>query len=470
MFKVTRREMLRWSLVSAAGVFMAACAPAAPTAAPAKAEPTKAAAAVQPTTAPAKAAEGPVKLRFMVRQGDMGAAQREFAARYATESNGKITVETEDTDWNEIPKKLETQFVSGTMVDLAVMDTAFWPYFAKRGTFLVIEDLVAEAKIDLTKWFNIDWMKRWSGGKLSGLGERAGINDIITFYNKEWVKDAWGKEPTDDWTMDNYVECMSACVKKKGKGNFGGMWSIGGGHTPDGWVRNWGSFYLSPDGKKSLLMDKKTQDGLKWCREQIVNGNFPKREDGAEGATKMFFASKLATYTTNPGGTTGMISGSEANKIGLGMVLAPRGPSAMENPPRRGFIPYANCMGILAKTKFPKETFGLLTRVTSVEAMKWIVLTKGSQPGAVLDSWTDPEILAKYPIYKQIAEIMKSCTDVFPVPANTRYIEHRDIAVNEILPILYGDKEFNDANWKAVDDHMQEILDLPEPKVWGQKG
>lgn len=471
MFKVTRREMLRWSVVSAAGVFMAACAPAAqPTAAPAKAaEPTKASAPAVPTTA-AKAPEGVIKLRFMTRQGDMGAAQREFATRYATESNGKIAVEVEDTDWNEIPKKLETQWVSGTMVDMAVMDTAFYPYFAKRDTFVVIDDLVSEAKMDLNKWFNIAWMKRWSKGKLTGLGERAGINDIITFYNKEWVKDAWGKEPTDDWKMEDYVECMSACVKKKGKGYFGGTWSLGGGHTADGWIRNWGSYYMDPDGKKSLLMDKKTQDGLKWCREQIKNGNFPSREEGAEGATKMFFNSKQATYTTNPGGTTGMITGSEANKISLGMVLAPKGPSAMENPSRRAFIPYANCMCILAKTKYPKETFGLLQRVTSVEAMKWIVLTKGSQPGAVLESWTDPEILAKYPIYKQIAEIMKSCTDIFPVPANTRYIEHRDIGTNEILPILYGDKEFNDANWKAVNDHMQEILDLPEPKVWGQKG
>lgn len=470
MLKVTRREMLRWGLAGAGAMILAACAPKTQ---PAQEAPKPAATTPPKAEAPApaqKAAEGPIKLRFITRQGDMGAAQREFSKRYSDESNGKIIVETEDTDWNEIPKKIETQLISGTMADMAIQDTAFWPYLARRGTYLVIEDLVSEAKLDLTKWFNIDWMRRWTNGKLSGLGERAGINDIITFYNKDWIKDAWGKEPYDDWTMEEFVDCMSACVKKKGKGFFGGTWSLGGGHTPDGWIRNWGGFYMDAEGKKSLLMEKKTQDGLRWCREQIKNGNNPSREDAAEGATKMFFAGKLATLTTNPGGTTGMITGAEANKINMGMCLAPKGPSCFENPPRRAFIPYANCVGIYAKTKYPRETFGLLLRVTSVEAMKWITLTKGSQPGAVLDSWTDPEILAKYPIYKQIAQLMKECKDVFPVPANTRYIEWRDVGANEIPPILYGDKEFNDANWKVVNDHLQEVIDLPEPKSWGQKG
>ena len=468
MSNLTRRQILRWGLVGIGGMALAACAPQAqPTQEAPKTEPTKE--VPKEATAAQQAPAGVITLRFMTRQGDMGAAQREFATRYANESNGKIAVESEDTDWNEIPKKLETQIVSGTMVDNVVMDTAFWPYFARRGTFLVIEDLVANAKIDLTKWFNIDWMRRWSNGKLSGLGERAGINQIITFYNADWVADAWGKEPTDDWTMDDYVECMAACVKKKGKGFFGGNNAIGGGHVADGWIRNWGGFYMDAEGKKSLFAEEKCVTGLKWLRDQVKNGNYPGREEGAEGENKMFFGGKQAMIISNPGATTGMLAGAAANKINLKMCLAPKGPSAFETPPRRAFIGYANCEGINAKTKYPNEAFGLLTRVTSVEAMKWIVLTKGSQPGAVLDSWTDPEIVAKYPIFPKVAELLKQYKDVFPVPGNTRYIEHRDIGNNEIPPLIYGDKELNDANINTVNDHLQEILDLPEPKSWGAK-
>jgi ABC-type glycerol-3-phosphate transport system substrate-binding protein len=464
MLKVTRREMLRWGLATVGATVLAACAPKVePTVAPKEAPKAEAPTAAQPAPA------GAITLRFMTRQGDMGAAQREFATRYANESGGKIVVESEDTDWNEIPKKYETQLVAGTPPDLAVMDTAYYPYLAKRGSFLVIEDLVAEAKIDLAKWFNIAWMKRWTDGKLSGLGERAGINQIITFYNKDWVMDAWGKEPTDDWTMDDYVECMAACVKKKGDGYYGGNNAIGGGHVADGWVRNWGGYYMDADGKKSLLTEEKCKVGLKWLADQVKNKNYPTREAGAEGENKMFFGGKQAMIISNPGATTGMLAGAEANKINMGMCLAPKGPSAMENPPRRAFIPYANCECIAKGSKYPKETFGMLVRCTSVEALKWIVLTKGSQPGAVLDSWTDPEVVAKYPIFPKVAELMKACTDIFPVPANTRYIEWRDIGNNEIPPLIYGDVEFNDANLNAVNDHLQEIIDQPEPKSFGGK-
>ena len=332
MGKVTRRDMLRWGLATVGATVLAACAPkAAPTTAP-QAKATEAPKAEAPTAAqPAPA--GAITLRFITRQGDMGAAQREFATRYANESGGKIMVESEDTDWNEIPKKYETQMLAGTPPDLAVMDTAFWPYLAKRGSFLVIEDLVAEAKIDLNKWFNIEWMKRWTDGKLSGLGERAGINHIITFYNIDWVMSAWGKEPTDDWTMDDYVECMTACVKAKGEGYFGGNCPIGGGHVADGWVRNWGGFYMNPEGDKSLLTEEKCRTGLQWIADQVKNKNYPKREEAAEGETKMFFGGKQATLISNPGATTGMLTGAAANKINMGMCLAPRGPSAMENSP-----------------------------------------------------------------------------------------------------------------------------------------
>ena len=48
-------------------------------------------------------------------------------------------------------------------------------------------------------------------------------------------------------------------------------------------------------------------------------------------------------------------------------------------------------------------------------------------------------------------------------------IEHRDIGNNEIPPLIYGDKELNDANINTVNDHLQEILDLPDPKSWGAK-
>ena len=139
------------------------------------------------------------------------------------------------------------------------MDTAFWPYLAKRGTFLVIEDLVCQCqdRPEQVVQHRVD-AAAGSNGKLSGLGERAGINHIITFYNKDWVMDAWGKEPTDDWTMDDYVECMAACVKKKGEGFFGGNGPIGGDHVCDGWVAQLGWLLHGRRGQEVALCRRKS--------------------------------------------------------------------------------------------------------------------------------------------------------------------------------------------------------------------
>jgi hypothetical protein len=101
--------------------------------------------------------------------------------------------------------------------------------------------------------------------------------------------------------------------------------------------------------------------------------------------------------------------------------------------------------------------------VTSFESFKWRTMKYGSQPGADLSTWADPEINEKFPWFAKTAEVMKGITDTFAMPANTRYAEWRDVSSNEIPPLVWGDVDYTQANIQAVSDHMQEILDLPMP-------
>ena len=458
MSKFTRRELLRWGVVGGGALALAACMPAQPAVQPAQ--------PAAPAGEAAKKEEEVIKLRFLTRQGDAGIHMREFAKRYSEESGGKIQVVTEEVPWGEVPKVLETQLVTGTMVDATWGDTAWWPYLAKRGAYLVIEDFVEEEGMDLSRWFNIEWFRKWTNGKLSGLGGAAGFHPGIAFYNRTWVLEAWGKEPWDDWTIEDYVECMEACVQLKGgpgQGFFGGYGDIGGGHGGDGYLRNWGGFIVSPDGTKSMFHEEKAQDCIKFQREMLARGLWPGREDIAEGQFALFMAGKQAIYISNPGASQGMSAGAAENNIDMGVVIYPKGPAAKENPPRIGFCPYANTFGVYSKTKYPREAFGLIKRVTSVESMKWLCLTTGKQPGALLDTWYDPEVNAKFPWFAKTADVMKGITDHFAMPANTRYQEWRDVGANEIPPLVFGDVEYNQANVQAVSDHLQEILDLPMP-------
>jgi ABC-type glycerol-3-phosphate transport system substrate-binding protein len=462
MSRFTRRELLKIGLLGSGAVVLAACAPKTTAPAPVAEAPAGEAPAQPKAEAPAKAGEV-IKLRFITRQGDQGIHHREFAQRYADESGGRIEVEAEDTAWGEISTKLETQLVAGMMPDLAVMSTRDFPYLARRGAFLEIDELAEKENLDLSRWFIIEWFQRWTGGKLSGLGGAAGLSNVLSFYNKDWVVEAWGKEPSDDWTMDEFVECMQACISLKGEGHFGTALAIGGSVEADSWVCNWGGSYLDDTYTVSTFAEENTQDAIRWLREQLANGNLPQREDAAEGAQAMFLAQKMAFNVNNPGASTGMVKGAEAGGFERGVVLSPRGPSAFETPSRYGFCPYANNFAISAKTKYPEESFGLMLRVLSSESFKWRTLQTGAQPGAMMDAWYDPEIVAMFPWFPKTADVMMQCPPYYPVPANTRYNEWADIGNNEIPPLVYGEVEYNNTNVSMVNDHLQEILDLPAP-------
>ena len=171
----------------------------------------------------------------------------------------------------------------------------------------------------------------------------------------------------------------------------------------------------------------------------------------------------MATELSNPGASTGMVQGCAEAGIELGVVLYPRGESTKETPPRYGFCPYANNFAISARTKYPKEAFGLMTRVLSVESFKWLNEHNGKQPGSVIETWYDPEINGRYPWFSRCMDAMKVAPSYYPVPANTRYPEWQDIGNNKIQPLVFGDVEYNQTNIDTVNDHLQDILDLPSP-------
>lgn len=462
----SRRAIIRSGMMGAAGLALSACAPKQ---APAQTEPAQPVSAESAPTvaqpeAPVKEAEV-ITLRFLTRQGDMGVYMREFAQRFSDESGGRVQIQNEEVPAAEVTTVLQTQVVTDTMVDLTWGDHGWWPYLAKIGAFLVIEDYVSAAGMDVSNWFGIEWFRKWTDGQLSGLPGEVGCNALWTFYDKEWVTEAWGKDAWDDWTIDDYVECMQACVKHKGEGFFGGNPRIGSGLGDDGWYRKWGAGLIDDTGTTATFDDPRCQEAVQWQIENLKNGNFPDREEFSEGTNPMFFSRKLATVCGNAGVSQGMVQGAEENGFELGVVLIPCGPTCQGTPKRNIFSPLTNTFGVWRKTKYPQEAFDLMVRVTSVEAMKWLTLTTGKQPGAVdnLAVWYDPEVNEKFPWFAKAADALKTCVDPYPMPANTRYTEVSDLAKNEIPGLIYGTKPLDAANIQMVNDHIQEILDLPMP-------
>lgn len=469
MLLSTRRDFVRSAGLAAGAVLLAACGPKAtpapaPTAAPAAQEP----AAQAPTTAPVKAEE-PVTIRFMTRAGINGDHMREFAKRYQDESEGKVIVETEDTEWGEVSTKIELQLVAGIMVDVCGMDNAVWPTIAVRDAFAPLDPYVEKYGLDLSEWFNVEWHRRWTDGKLSALGGGAGVLGCPVFYNMEWVLEAWGKEPTDDWTMDDYVECMTACVEYKGgpgKGFFGGNVDVQGAFFSnfEAFARRFGGGLLDQDTKTVIFDQPKMQDCMKFVLEQMANGNYAGRLAPGEDQVMMFLAQNQATFLGNPGHSAGMAKGAEEAGFTVKAVLPPNGPSSLESPPRRAFCPYTNSFSVAATSKYPDEAFRLIERVCSSESMLWLFHKVGKQPGARFDVWYHPDVVEKFPIFPRIADRMKECTDVYPVPWNTRFKEFGDIVANEVSALAYGEVEYNQANIDRITNNLKAVVALPLPE------
>ena len=460
MTQISRRELLRLGVLGTGAAALAACMP------PAGTTPSG------DVSAPAGGTQTDQKvtIRFLTRQGANGSHHREFAKRYADSTDGRVTVETEEVPWGEVSKSLETGYITGTMVDATWGDNAWWPRLASIGAFLVIEDMVEASGMDLSKWFNVDWFKRWTDGKLSGLGGCAGSSDLVTFYNREWVKEAWGKEPTDDWTINDWYEMQVACVDAKGgpgNGFFGEIPQAGGHHGSHGYYSRFGAGLLDREGKVCTFSDEGCQEAIKFVMNGVSSGVMPGREDQAEGAFQMFMAGKVCSRTSNPGASNGMVAGAEENGIDMGVVLGPKGP-VCETAPAAGpcmvHSPYTNTFGVYSGTKHPQEAFDVLKMVASVESMVWLCLETGKQPGAQLDSWRDPRIAEKFPWFPKVAQILEDESNAwFPMPWNTRYWEWRDVGDNEISALVYGDVPYNQANIDAITDHTQMVLDLPRP-------
>jgi multiple sugar transport system substrate-binding protein len=116
--KLSRREMLRLTALTSAGLVAAACAPAAPAPAPTSApaaQPTEAPAA--PTAAPA-AAKVPLRLVVMDYDEKMKPDTQALVDAWNS-SQDKSEVELNVYSWNDGPQKLTTEISAGQAPDLA---------------------------------------------------------------------------------------------------------------------------------------------------------------------------------------------------------------------------------------------------------------------------------------------------------------------------------------------------------------
>ncbi len=471
-----RRQLLRSVVGAAAGIavlpLIASCGSAATP--PATSQPSQPTTAAQPTTASASAtqptvatagntAKEKITLRYMDRAGALGEFMRNFSRVYE-QRNPNITVKNESASWGDLVTKVATYVAAGTMADLAFQHAALMlPELAAKGVWTEVEPMAKADKLDLTTFYQwaLNTCRLGPSNKLVAMpmGVHTGQNNRL-MYNVELFQKAGIDPPTDTITLDDLT---ALCVKLKEK--LPDVWPILlplDAWTMEGHSRSWKGYLTSADRTKAGFSLPETQTAHHFVWDWINKYKIqPGQQEQQGGQSQLFYNQKLAIAINCSANIWVGFNDAVKGKFTLGNAVWPAKPTGTI-----GTVPSADATVVYGKTKYPQESWGLQSLLSSEEASKWAAVNAPNMtPGAVIKAWHDPDVQKINPPYAVDAKWWDTLTEVgnVPVPANTRQQEFSDTYNNGWQTMAYNSAGFGDSDVQALQKKLQDIMDKPLP-------
>ena len=248
---ISRRALLRWTILGVGATALGACTPAAPTNTPAPAKPTepaKAAEAPKPTEAPkpaaattkpaeaAKPTEAPkaaeatkpaaapapakpatspkaVNLRYWQYNVEVEDVERKLVDAYAKKTPG-TQIKYEAIPWQQYWEKVNATLAGGDAPDVWNTGPTFYYEYVKRNQLVNLTDYV-KRDIDPGAVFP-KAARGWEVPKASG-GPSYGVtrNWVIgvLYYNIDLFEKEKVAPPTNDWTFDDLLNTAAKLSK-----------------------------------------------------------------------------------------------------------------------------------------------------------------------------------------------------------------------------------------------------------------
>jgi multiple sugar transport system substrate-binding protein len=259
---VSRRDFLRLTSLTSAGVLLAACAPAS-------------APAAQPGSEGAAVSAAPVEIRVQDWGGDWAqVAAAQFETFEAQNPDIQIEYEPYQDGWEE---RTLAAMVAGDAPDIIHAWGDVFTSFADRGQLVNLDPLFNETYSNEEKGDFHDYQIRsmirdgfrWAMPKHVWLG--------ILYYNKDWYDEAGVPYPTKEWTHDDYSEALEALTIR----NEAGEATAWGGFIP-AWgydrivpkIQAWGGNAVDQETyTRSLLHEPPAQEALEWVRSRMWDTN-----------------------------------------------------------------------------------------------------------------------------------------------------------------------------------------------------
>ena len=378
--------------------------------------------------------------------------QKLFAQQWAKE-HPNVDLHISQVPYGDMAKKQLVLLAAHQLWDVSFSGVKWMYEPIVKGAFRPLDAFVARKDPGMKDFFPATIEDCKYNGKLYAIPfETNSGNTNIIFYNKDLLDAKGLKEPTNDWTVDEFLNTAIKATDLS-KQIFGTDLYPGTYYDFDTWVRSWGGELLADHNKKfNLVNNPKAIDAAQW----IVNLRTKYQCAPSLAASKglSFTAGKVALSCQ---GLWGVVGNAQAvgNRFKMGIVLPPKGPPGLQ-----GDEAWATVWNIATQSKHPDEAYDLVYYESTPKNMLWAFVNQG-QPVPRISVWESKEAAKISPIWDAAAKWMTTGkSEPFPEPYNLRFNQLQDTWANVSQQLWYGQVAFQ-AGIQKVQTDEEAIMAQP---------
>lgn len=361
-------------------------------------------------------AQQPVTLNLLMTAPDAQPWQQGIVKDFETENPGiRINILEGPNATNLIEDLYTSAFLLGdSPYDLINMDVIWTSKFAAAGWLLDLSDQVTPQELAAFSPKDVE------GGRYEGRLYRLPIrSDVGMLYYRADLLEAAGFEPPE--TFSDLIKISQVLQQKT---NWGYLWQ---GRQYEGLVamfievlEGYGGFWVNQDTLEVGLDRLETLQAITFLRDTIKQGISPPGVTTyQEEETRRLFQSGQAAFLRSwpyvwplANADTSPLKG----KIGIKPMVHAPGQTG-------GACLGGWGLGIAKSTKHPEAAWKAIQYFTSREAQRRFILQAGYVPSR-RELFTDPEIVAKYPHFPQLLEVVQKAVLRPPI---AQYAQASDI-------------------------------------------
>ena len=311
--------------------------------------------------------------------------------------------------------------------DLVNMDIIWTSKFAAAGWLLDVSDRLSQS--DLAVFSPQDVEAGRYEGKLYRLPIRSDVG--MLYYRQDLISEA-GLQPPE--TFQDLIK-VSTTLQKQGKTKWGYLWQ---GRQYEGLVamfvevlEGFGGFWVNPTSLEVGLDRPETIQAINFLKDTVQTGIAPPGVTTyQEEDTRRFFQSGQAAFLRSWPYVWNLANKEDSPLQGK-IAIKPMVHAANQNP---GACLGGWGFGIAKSSRHPEEAWKAIQYFTSPEAQRKFILQEGYVPSRQ-DLFTDPEVVAKYPHFPQLLEVVKTAVLRPPI---SQYAQASDILQRYLSASLTG--------------------------------